>query len=76
VDRSTALALLPETYRRLLAMLDAGCPTNEIAEALGVEATSLPALVVVGNAKLEAAMAAPPAGGGDLDRHPGAAPRR
>jgi len=53
MDRTSALAHLPETYRRLFTMLDEGLTPSRISGALGVDESSVDALVRIGTAKLE-----------------------
>jgi hypothetical protein len=62
MDRTSALAHLPEPYQRLFSMLDAGLPTPDISDALGVEEMSIPTLVRIGTDKLEALTGAATAG--------------
>lgn len=58
MDRTSALAHLPETYQRLFEMLDAGLSARGISAELGVEPASIPTLVRIGTAKLDALAAA------------------
>lgn len=52
MDRQAALARLPDRYRDLLTMVDAGGSVEEISEALGLDVDAIPPLVEVGRAKL------------------------
>jgi DNA-directed RNA polymerase specialized sigma24 family protein len=52
MDRQAALARLPDRYRELLTLLDAGWSPLQISAALGLDEAALPALVEVGRAKL------------------------
>lgn len=53
MDRTSALDHLPDTYRRLFAMLDEGHSPASISGALGVDESSVVNLVRIGTAKLE-----------------------
>lgn len=59
MDRQAALARLPDRYRELLTLLDAGRTSDEISDALGLDEAAIPALVEVGRAKLAGVMSRP-----------------
>jgi DNA-directed RNA polymerase specialized sigma24 family protein len=52
MERGEAIGRLPSTYAAVVELLDEGADEAAIAERLGVEPTSVPALVVVARAKL------------------------
>lgn len=58
MDRDSAMDQLPLTYQRLFSLLDTDRSAAEISQELGVDETSLPALVRVGTAKLDALLQA------------------
>lgn len=64
MDRQAALARLPDRYRELLTLLDAGRSPGEISTALGLDEAAIPALVEVGRAKLAGVMGRPADAGG------------
>jgi len=52
VDRADAIAGLPPTYQRVLLLVAGGCPDDEIARQLGVEAQAVRSLIELAEAKL------------------------
>jgi len=52
VDRADAIAGLPPTYQRVLLLVASGCPDEEIARQLGVEAQAVRYLIDLAEAKL------------------------
>jgi hypothetical protein len=52
VDRALAIQELPRAYADILRWRDAGESDEEIAARLGIEATTLPLLVRIAEAKL------------------------
>jgi DNA-directed RNA polymerase specialized sigma24 family protein len=52
VDRVDAIAGLPPTYQRVLLLVAGGCPDDEIARQLGVEAHAVRSLIDLAEAKL------------------------
>lgn len=62
VDRSQAMSLLPEAYRRALLMRDRGLPHEAIAEALEIEPEGVSALIRLAEAKLANLILSRPSG--------------
>lgn len=52
MERDEAIQYLPETYKRLLALLDEGCSHEEIARRLDLDASETGPLVDLARAKL------------------------
>lgn len=59
MERSEAIAALPDPYQRLLRLLDTGADPATIAAELDVDAAGLPALVELAHAKLAARLGRP-----------------
>lgn len=66
-SRLDALSRLPETYRRLFELLDAGAGPDDIGATLGIDEAALPALIQVGTTKLAALLAEDTSRPGDPD---------
>jgi DNA-directed RNA polymerase specialized sigma24 family protein len=55
MDRDEAVERLPVTYQRIIALLDADEPPDEIAKRLDIDPSEMPALITLATAKLERA---------------------
>lgn len=52
MERAEAIRRLPSTYAAIVELLDDGADEAGIADRLGIEPATVPALVVVARAKL------------------------
>lgn len=52
MERDDAIRQLPETYQRVLALLDRGCSEDEIAVRLAIDARAAAPLIELARAKL------------------------
>ena len=52
MDRADAIAGLPPSYQHVLQLVATGCPDDEIARQLGVEAQAVRSLIDLAEAKL------------------------